>query len=199
MSTSSPARPHALAGPVFRPLERALKRVERRYDYDFSYVRHLWHVSRPAFRRFMLGFMWFARGRDALPADAAAVAGVVASMHADCGPCTQITVNMALEQGVDPAILRAAIAGDRDALGPDLADVHAFAQAVTRADYGTQELRARVRARYGEKALVDLGTIIAAAQVYPMLKRALGYGEACLRVRVGDGEVAAVRPENRAA
>lgn len=189
----------ALDRPVSFVTERILRRMEKRYDYDFSYVRHLWHVSRPAFRRFMYGFMWFSQGRDALPADAGAVAGIVATMHADCGPCTQITVNMALEKGVDPAILRATVAGDRASLGPDLCDVYDFARAVTRADYGATELRERVRAAYGEKGLADLATVIAAAQVYPMLKRTLGYGEACLKVRVAGEDVSAYRAPAEAA
>ena len=189
--------------PLDRPIsflfERMLRRMEKRYDYDFSYVRHLWHVSRPAFRRFMYGFMWFSQGRDALPPEAGAVAGIVATMHADCGPCTQITVNMALEKGVDPAILRATVAGDLASLGPDLAAVFEFTRAVTAADYSATELRERVRSLYGEKSLVDLGTVIAAAQVYPMLKRTLGYGEACLKVRVAGEDVTARRATAEAA
>ena len=40
---------------------------------------------------------------------------------------------------------------------------------------------------------------IAAGQVFPVLKRTLGFGETCLKVKVGDADVAAARPEIKAA
>ncbi len=181
----------SLTRPISFFLERTLRQMEKRYDYDFSYVRHIYHVSRPAFRRYMFGFMWFSRGREALPAAAGAVGGIVGTMHADCGPCTQITVNMGLEAGVDPAILRAAVAGDLAALGPDLALVYRYSKAIMDADYGAVEMREQVRRLYGEKGLLDLAVVLASAQVYPTMKRTLGYGEACLKVRVGNDDVAA--------
>ena len=186
-------------GPISWLTERALRKMERRYDYSFDYVRHLWHTSRGAYRRFSFGFMWFARGRDVLPAEAGAVAGIVSTLHADCGPCTQITVNMAAEAGVSPDILSAAVAGDLTALPGDLALVYRFAHAVVNADYNADEMREEIISLYGQKGLADLATIIAAGQVYPMLKRTLGFGETCLMVTVGKQAVDAHRLEAKAA
>ncbi len=185
--------------PISFFLERIFRRMEKRYDYSFDYMRHMWHVSRPAFRRFSYGFMWFARGRDSVPVAAAAVAGIVSTMKADCGPCTQISVNMALEQKVPEHILRATVAGDVDALPPELALVYRFTKAVVNGDFHATEIREEILGIYGDKGLIDLSSAIAAGQVFPVLKRTLGFGETCLKVKVGDADVAAARPEIKAA
>ncbi|MEQ8745866.1 hypothetical protein [Pyruvatibacter sp.] len=186
-------------GPISFFAERSLRRLERRYDYNFDYVRYLWHISRPAFRRFTFGFGWFANGRKNLPADAGAIAGIVSTLHADCGPCTQITVNMALEAGVDPTVLSMAIAGDIEALPNDLALVYRFTKAIVNGDFQASVLRDQIVTRYGEKGLIDLSTIISVGQVYPVLKRTLGFGETCLRVQVGPQTVDARRADAKAA
>lgn len=179
--------------PVSFFVERNLRQMETRYDYSFDYVRYMWHTSRSAFRRFSFGFMWFAKGRDALPADAAAIAGIVSTMHADCGPCTQISVNIALEAGVDPKILEHAVSGNLDALPANLALIYRFASAIVAGDYQAGEMREDVIRIYGEKGLIDLASAIASGQVYPMMKRTMGFGETCLKVRVGGQDVDAHR------
>jgi alkylhydroperoxidase/carboxymuconolactone decarboxylase family protein YurZ len=185
--------------PISFFLERMFRRMEKRYDYSFDYMRHMWHVSRPAFRRFSFGFIWFARGRDTLPAAPAAVAAIVSTMKADCGPCTQISVNMALEQGVGEDILAATVAGDLAALPRDLALVYRFAEAVVNGDFDATDMREGFLELYGEGGLVDLSTAIAVGQVYPVLKRTLGFGETCLKVKVGNADIAASKSEVQAA
>ncbi|MGD1935002.1 MAG: hypothetical protein ACFB0Z_10955 [Candidatus Phaeomarinobacter sp.] len=188
-----------MVGPISWFAERTLRKMEKRYDYSFDYVRYLWHTSRGAYRRFSFGFMWFATGRDVLPADAGAVAGIVSTLHADCGPCTQITVNMATEAGVSPDVLSAAVAGDLNALPANLALVYRFTHAVVNADYNAGDMREEVIKLYGEKGLADLAAVIAAGQVYPTLKRTLGFGETCLKVTVDKHDVDAHRLEAKAA
>lgn len=180
-------------GPISFFAERALRRMEKRYDYSFDYVRHMWHVSRGAFRRFSFGFIWFANGRDALPADAGAVASIVSVLDGDCGPCTQISVNIALERGVSPDVLTAAVEGDVNALPENLALVYRFTDAIVNGDFHATQMREEILDLYGEKGLVDLANIIAAGQVYPALKRTLGFGETCLKVKVQSEDVRARR------
>ena len=45
-------------------------------------------------------------------------------------------------------------------------------------------MRERVRERYGEEGLVELALGIAAARVFPVVKRALGYATSCALVKV---------------
>ena len=147
-----------------------------------DYLRHVARTSLPAFFKFSL-FMPLAAHRRKLPADAYHVARLVATRHEDCGTCVQIEVNLARQAGVPADLLRAVLAGRVGELSPELADVYHFAGAVAAAR-DDAELRACLRARYGEEAFVELALAIAAARIFPTTKRALGYATSCALVKV---------------
>jgi alkylhydroperoxidase family enzyme len=119
-----------------------------------------------------------------LPVGAFHVARLVAVRIQDCGPCVQTVVNIAKEDGVDPAILKAALAGDFDALPESLRDVARFAEAVTGATGEENTYRDRLRAVFGEEAMVELALAIALCQTFPILKRGLGHARSCSLVKV---------------
>ena len=150
---------------------------------SLDYLRHVARTSLPAFFKFAL-FTPLAAHRRALPADAYHVARLAATQHEDCGTCVQIEVNLARVQGVAPEVLRAAVGRRPDELPAPLADAYRFAQAVVEAGGMEGEWRERVRAHYGEEALVEMALGIAAARVFPTTKRALGYATSCALVRV---------------
>jgi alkylhydroperoxidase family enzyme len=152
---------------------------------SLDYLRHIARTSLPAFFKFAL-FTPLASHRRRLPPDAYHVARLVATKHEDCGTCVQIEVNLARRAGVAADVLRAALTGRPDELPADLADVYHFARSVVEAgdEEGSNHQRERVRARYGEEALVEMALAIAAARVFPTTKRALGYATSCALVRV---------------
>jgi alkylhydroperoxidase family enzyme len=163
---------------------RQLDAEERKLGgVSIDYLRHVACTSLRAFFKFAL-FTPLAAHRRALPADAYHVARLVATRHEDCGTCVQIEVNLALRHGVAPVILRAAVDRRPDELPAPLADVYRFAEAVVEAGGAEGEWRERVRAHYGEEALVEMALGIAAARVFPTTKRALGYATSCALVRV---------------
>jgi alkylhydroperoxidase family enzyme len=168
---------------IRRLVLRRLDREERRLGESVEYVRHVVRTSLPSFVRFAL-FSPMASYRRALPADAHAVAGLVSTRHADCGTCLQIGVNLARQEGVPAPILQAVIDRHPEALPEHLAQIYRFAEAVVASDPEADALREEVRARYGEEGLVELGLAIAAAGVFPLLKRTLGYAVSCSRVEV---------------
>ena len=88
----------------------------------------------------------------------------------DCGPCVQTVVNLAKADGVDPAVLKAALAGDFDALPESLRDVARFAEAVTGATGEEETYRVRLRSVFGEEAMVELALAITLCQMFPILK-----------------------------
>ena len=47
-----------------------------------------------------------------------------------------------------------------------------------------EPLRQRILERYGEEALVELALGIAAARMFPVTKRALGYATSCALVEI---------------
>jgi hypothetical protein len=167
-----------------------LDRFERTWNYDASYLRDVIRASPVSFMKFMFG----ARAADlkAAPPEALVAAGIVGTLAEDCGPCTQIGVDMATAQGVDPGVLRAILAGDEAAMGETAALAYRFARASLARDMGAADpLRDEIVRRWGERALVAIGLALAASRMYPTLKYALGHGKTCSKVVVA-GETAPV-------
>ena len=124
-------------------------------------------------------------------------AGLVGTMAEDCGPCTQIGVDMATAQGVAPQRIRAILDGDEAAMGETAALAYRFARASLARDLAAADpLRDEIVRRWGDRALVAISLALTASRMYPTLKYALGYGKSCARVMV-DGET--VVPLARAA
>ena len=119
-------------------------------------------------------------------------ARLVGTLAEDCGPCTQIVVSMAEEEGlVSPAVLKAILTGDEAAMGPDAALGWRFARASLARDMEAADpLRDEIVRRWGKKALASLALGVAAARVYPTVKYALGHGRACSKVEVHGEAVA---------
>ena len=83
--------------------------------------------------------------RRAAPAAALAAAGLVGTLAEDCGPCTQISVDLAARGGVKPAVLRAILAGDEAAMGETAALAYRFARASLAARHGGAPTRCATR------------------------------------------------------
>lgn len=164
-------------------IRRKLDSEEKKLGESVDYLRHVVDVSPAAFLRFA-SIMPFANSRKVLPRDAWYVAQIVALLHEDCGPCLQITVNLARRDRVDPAVLRAALAGDAHELPAELVEVMEFAKAVVEATGTEDDLRESVRKRYGDRGLIELAYAITAARIPPTVKRALGYAQSCRAVQV---------------
>ena len=169
-------------------LGRVITRMEREFDYDASYMREILATSPWTFIKFAMLTAVVPR-RDA-PAAALAAAGLVGTLTEDCGPCTQISVDIAAKAGVRPDVLRAILAGDEAAMGEDAALGYRFARAsLERRIEESDALRDAVVRRWGQKGLVALALALTTARMYPTVKYALGHGRACSRVTVA-GEAA---------
>jgi hypothetical protein len=179
-------------------LRGQIRKLERTWNYDASYAGDLVDLSPWVFIKFGLAATLGHRRWWSFPAMAAV--GLVGTLAEDCGPCTQICVDMALAHGVDPAVLRAVLAGDLDAMGEDAALAYAFARASLARDLEAADpLRERILARWGKSGLTALALALTTARMYPTLKYALGHGRACSRIVVGGVGVVAHRPEELAA
>ena len=164
-------------------LKGQIDKMERTWGYDAAYLRHLLNASPPSFVRF--GLVSQMVDRKAAPAEALAAAGIAGTLVEDCGPCTQISVDMAAAGGVKPTVLRAILAGDEAAMGETAALAWRFANASLARDMDACDpLRDEIVRRWGDKGLVAIGLALTTARMYPTLKYALGYGKACSRVTV---------------
>lgn len=164
-------------------LSRWLDGFEKTWGYDASYMRFVLAASPAALLKF--SFVPGIVDRKAAPAEALAAAGIAGTLVEDCGPCTQIGVDMAAANGVKPEVLRAILAGDEEGMGEAAALAWRFANASLARDMERADpLREEITCRWGDKGLVAIGFAITTARMYPTLKYALGYGKACSKVVV---------------
>jgi hypothetical protein len=171
---------------------RYLRGMEKTWNYDASYMREVLATSPWTFLKFAVVTMVVPR-RDA-PAEALAAAGLVGTLTEDCGPCTQISLDMAAKGGVKPQVLRAILAGDEAAMGENAALAYRFARAsLERRLEEADALRDEVVRRWGQEGLVALALALTTARMYPTLKYALGHGKSCSRVTVA-GDPAPFHP-----
>jgi len=173
-------------------LARWLDKFEKTFDYDASYMRHVLRVNPGSLLKFSLGSQ--AADRKAAPMEALFAAGLVGTLSEDCGPCVQVGVDIAMAQGMDPAIMRAVIAGDMAGMGDTAGLAYRFAQASLARDMDACDpLRDEIVRRWGDPGLVAISLTLMQARMYPTLKYALGYGKACSRVTVAGEAVAPLR------
>jgi hypothetical protein len=170
-------------------LRRAIDKFEREWKYDASYMRDIIDASPRAAWLFSRAAA-LGRFRRGIPIQPWCAAGITAVRHEDCGPCTQLGVTMAERAGVSPAVLRAVLADDPEAMPPDVALAWKFTRATLAHEVAADEYREEIVKRWGRLGLVSLAFAITAARIYPTVKYALGHGKACMRIVVGGTPVA---------
>jgi hypothetical protein len=165
-------------------LSRSLiKRMEKRYDCDMSYLLYLLAKAPRAFRKFMrVGAL--SRHRERAPTDAAFTVQLLATMHEDCGPCLQLVVQLAEEAKMQPDQIEAVLTSDTAAMHAAVSLAYRYADAVLNRRAAIAEIREAVRGQWGDSGLIDLAMNLQGVRVYPMLKLALGFAAECQRVNV---------------
>ena len=177
-------------------IRRKLASFERAYQYDMSYAREILDIDLGALLAFAKIQKLTEYRRD-VPVDVYYAVKLVGTMTEDCGPCTQLTVTMALRDGVAGSTLAAVIAGDDIVLPEPVQLGVRFARAALAHDLATEPLRDDMVRRWGKRALVSLSYALVAARIYPTLKYALGHGKACTRIVVGGEQLVPKRSEQR--
>jgi hypothetical protein len=158
---------------------RTLRAFARRYGYDVSYLEMMLNCSPSAFFKFA-PLMKAAAHREAVPIDASFAAKIVGALAEDCGPCTQLVVDMALEAGMAKDQIEAVLRRDPRAMNDATTLGFRFADAVVRRSAEDDEFRDAVRAQWGQKGVIDL-------------KAGLGYAKECRRVTVSGHNVDVVK------
>jgi hypothetical protein len=173
-------------------IRNRLAAFERKYDYDMSYAREILAADTRAFFAFskIMGISSYRRDVPKTMYWAAKLAGTVGE---DCGPCTQLVVAMALEDGVDAKVISAVLANNEAVLPADAKLGVAFARAALAHAPEADEHRAAIAKLHGPRAIVSLAFAICAARFFPTIKYALGHGKACQRVVVAGEPIAVAR------
>jgi hypothetical protein len=152
-------------------LRRQIAAFERTWNYDASYIREMIDAD----PRAMMVFgkvQGLSQYRKDVPLAVYCAAGLVAVMAEDCGPCTQLGIDMAQREGVDAAILRAIVARDYAAMPEEVALAVRFTEATLRHAPEADDLREEVLRRWGKRGLISLAFSMLSARVYPTLKYA---------------------------
>ena len=170
-------------------LRRQIAAFERTWNYDASYIREIIDVDPRAIMAFGK-----VQGLSRYRKDVPRAAGLIAVIAEDCGPCTQLGIDMAQREGLDPATLRAIVARDYVAMPEEVALAARFTEASLHHAPEADDLREEVLRRWGKRGLISLAFAMLSARMYPTLKYALGHGRSCTRLVIG-GETRAVRRE----
>jgi hypothetical protein len=170
---------------------RWLRHFSRRYQYDTTYLEELLDCSTMVFLKFSALHL-LSSHRRGIPVAPWSAARIRATMHEDCGPCTQLVCNMALEAGVDPAVIAAVVTADLNALDAETALAVQFTELVMAHDPAADVLREQIRLRWGDAGLISLALTISTTRVYPNMKYALGHGQVCNRVQVSQRSAAPI-------
>lgn len=173
-------------------LHRLVTRFERKANYDATYWHEIADVDTGAAMRLMVLPAINQYKGDAPPALWYG-AGIASMIDGDCGPCLQLMVDGAMHEGVSQGDIAALLAGDLESASEEARLGFLLGKAAIENDPAALEHRERVIVRYGEKALIGLAYVAATARVYPVLKRALGHGAACHRIKIGAREAPVVR------
>lgn len=163
-------------------LRKRLAAFEKDFGYDASYMRHVLDTDMRAF----LKFARFAstKYRKDAPMDLYYAVCITGGVTADCGPCTQLVVTMALREGVPAATITKILRGDEEAMTEPTRLGVRFARAVLARSPAADELREEILRRYGPRAVISLGFGLVASQLFPTFKYAIGFGHACQRIEV---------------
>lgn len=168
-------------------IRRLIHKIERRLGASLPHLLSIGRQSPAAFFKVLL-VMPLAAHRSVLSKEACHVARIAALMATDCGGCLQIAVNLALSEGVEATLLRAAVERRVEALGLPAAAAFRFAEAVVRRSPDLDDRRAEVLEFWGEAGLAELSIAVSAATVFPTLRRALGQTTLCGPVRFPQGD-----------
>jgi hypothetical protein len=171
---------------------RMLRAFSKRYGYDMSYTEMVLRESPSAFFK-LAPLMKASAHREVVPVEASFAAKITGALAEDCGPCTQLCVDMALEAGMAKDQIEAVLRRDTRLMTPAILLGFQFADAVVHRSMEDETRRDAVRARWGEKGVIDLTMALQMGRLFPMLKLALGYAKKCRRVTVAGHQVDVVK------
>lgn len=178
-------------------LNKTLLSMQKRYDYDVRYMQDILQTDLKAFLKFM-GFQTMSAHSDNLPAAPLFAARLRAIIWDDCGPCTQLIVNMALEASLSPEVIRAIIDNDLDKLPEEVVLVVKFTDLVLAHNPEADDLREEILNLWGKEGLITIGYAISSTRVYPAFKYSLGYGSACSRIQINNASMVPGAPSELA-
>jgi hypothetical protein len=174
-------------------LHRTISSFERQWNYDASYIHEMINADPRAVWMFQRA-AGLGKYRKDVPLAALAAAGITAVRNEDCGPCTQLGVEMMERAGVDPQVLRAILTGDPSQMPGEVALAWRFTRATLDHDPRADEYREAILKLWGPRAVISLAFAMVTSRMYPTVKYAMGHGQACTRIVVDGAPIAFDKP-----
>ena len=98
---------------------RMLRAFSKRYGYDTSYTEMVLKESPSAFFK-LAPLMKASAHREVVPVEASFAAKITGALAEDCGPCTQLCIDMALEAGMAKDQIEAVLRRSPRAMTPEV-------------------------------------------------------------------------------
>lgn len=183
-----PVAPKGVLGAALsgRVSEAFIRYGEKKLGVPLDYLREI-AANAPAMFRLLGRVSQLGQSLKPVDRHAAHFAGLGAAMHDDCGTCVQIHINLARQDGVSEDTLRRAVQGEAGTLPERLALSFRFGEAVAANDPEMHDLREKLEADLGKRAVTEMAIVIAFARFYPTVKRALGHARSCAVLRFDFG------------
>ncbi len=174
-------------------LHSGTRRFARQFNYDATYQHDMIDADAGAGARLAL-FQMVSNYAGPASAHHVRMGALVGSaVEGDCGPCAQLTVDMALAHGARAADIQASLNGAPEAAG-DFGLGYRFAWAAIRNHTDLDTLRDRIDAAHGPRAVIAASFAAAFTRTYPVLKRGLGHGQLCQRLSVAGTSITLTDP-----
>lgn len=164
-------------------LAAMIRKFEQQYNYDAKYMHEINEVSVNASLR-LLSFSAITNYRSKETAIWGGAA-LAATVHGDCGPCTQLMVDRLIELKIPHEQIRYSLKSEFDSAGA-LGLGYQFAHAVLKDSSELNLLSNRIKSEHGQEALIAAAYAASTYATYPLLKRALGHSIKCHMINVGD-------------
>ncbi|RED51408.1 hypothetical protein [Aestuariispira insulae] len=169
-------------------IRQMILKFGKRYDYDVDYMLHMLERT-PGVMNGLNAMSKLSSYRKKTPLNAHMAARLQGVLMEDCGPCVQLTVDMALEAGMARDEIEAVLTGDLAAMAEDTALGYRFAAAILARSDDQDVARAAVRTAYGEEAVIEITLATQVSRFFPMIKTGLGYGQSCSMVTLGERKI----------
>ena len=169
-------------------MKHMILKFGNRYSYDVGYMLHMLETTPEVMTSFN-ALSKLDSYRKRTPVEAHMAAKLRGVLNEDCGPCVQLTVDMARESGMASDQIEAALTGDQAAMSPDTALGFRFASAIMARSNDEDAAREAVRSAYGDAAVIELTLATQITRLFPMVKAGLGYGKSCSRIDIGERRV----------
>jgi hypothetical protein len=162
--------------PAGVPKSALLSVFDRMSPDESAYFHEVAQAPGHAFEK-LAHFMPVTMHRWEASADMFHMARIGATLIEDCGPCAMTAAQGALGDGVDRALINAALA----AAPPegDLKTAFAFGQAIATQSAEALALGDAIEASHGRTVRLELAMTAATVRAYPAMKRGLGLGKSC--------------------